>query len=516
MKKAFLYARVSSKEQEKEGFSIPAQLKLLGDYAQKHDMACVEEFTDSETAKKAGRTNFLAMIEQIKKSKDVRIILVEKTDRLTRNFQDYVLIDELINKLDIEVHMVKEGEILSQRAKSHTKLIHGIKVVLAKNFIDNLSEETSKGMMEKAAQGHWPTTAPYGYRNNKMTRLVELDPEKALYVKRAFELYGTGEYSIQRLIKILAEEGFQFRPSQAKPATSNMHHILTNTFYTGHFVYKGVSRIGHHPPIVSMELFNRVQKQLKKSNKPDYSKREIAYANIIECGHCGCNVVGDIKQKGRYIYYRCTHYKQKCPDKYIREEKLQEQFAQMVKAIQVSGEQYQFMVESLKAINAQKDQFVTERRAELNSEIQRINNRLSQLYEDKLDGIITHDFYLKKSNDGKERLENLNEQLSRLDGASQKQMDLGLQILEFAQSAYPLFEEMPASEQGKFLRIVLSKCCLKDGKLSPIYKKPFDVLVERVDFEGWYPQGNSNRFSAISLDFSRFHSDSLILTAVRV
>jgi DNA invertase Pin-like site-specific DNA recombinase len=151
----------------------------------------------SPSATKAGRTNFLARLDRVKKSKDIRVILVEKTDRLTGNFQDYVLIDELIQKLDIEVHMVKEGEVLSQKAKSHTKLIHGIKVVLAKNFIDNLSEETAKGMMEKAAQGHWPSTAPYGYRNNKETRLVELDAEKAPYVKRAFELYATGNHTLR-------------------------------------------------------------------------------------------------------------------------------------------------------------------------------------------------------------------------------------------------------------------------------------------------------------------------------
>jgi site-specific DNA recombinase len=226
--KCILYARVSSKEQEKEGFSIPAQIKLLSEYAESHGLEVVGEFTDAETAKKVGRTNFLAMIEKIKKSKDIRVVLVEKTDRLTRNFQDYVLIDELIQKLDIEVHMVKEGEILSQRAKSHTKLIHGIKVVLAKNFIDNLSEETSKGMMEKAAQGHWPTTAPYGYRNNKETRLVELDPEKASYVECAFELYATGQYSLKRLINKLHDEGYRFRPSSPKPSLSNIHHILTS------------------------------------------------------------------------------------------------------------------------------------------------------------------------------------------------------------------------------------------------------------------------------------------------
>jgi site-specific DNA recombinase len=492
MQKAVVYARVSSKEQEREGFSIPAQLKLLNEYAEQHGFKVVEEFTDSETAKKAGRTNFLAMIDKVKKSKDVRVILVEKTDRLTRNFQDYVLIDELIQKLDIEVHMTKEGEILSQKAKSHTKLIHGIKVVLAKNFIDNLSEETAKGMLEKAAQGHWPSTAPYGYRNNKETRLVELDPEKAPYVKRAFELYATGIYSIKRLINKLQEEGYRFRPSSPKASTSNIHHILTNKFYTGHFVFRDLHRVGHHPPIVAMELFNLVQRQLKASNKPDYEKRDIAFANLITCGHCGCNVIGDIKQKGRYIYYRCTHYKQKCPDKYIREEKLQEQFAEMVRAFTPTEGQYQWMMDGLKRANALKDQEVAERREHLNAEISRINNRLSQLYEDKLDGVIDSVFYQKKAKAGRERLTDLQTQLERVQAAGENQMALGLTILEFAKDAYPLFSRMVPYEQAKMLRIVLSKCCLKDGELTATYKKPFDVLVEGAKSKHNYPQGNSN------------------------
>jgi site-specific DNA recombinase len=492
MKKALLYARVSSKEQEKEGFSIPAQLKLMEEYAAKNELQIVGEFTDSETAKKAGRTNFLAMIERLKKSPDIKVILVEKTDRLTRNFQDYVLIDELIQKLDIEVHMVKEGEVLSQQAKSHTKLIHGIKVVLAKNFIDNLSEETSKGMSEKAAQGNWPSKAPYGYRNNTQTRLVEVDPEKSQYVKRAFELYATGEYSLKRLINKLHEEGFIFRPSTPKPSLSNIHHILTNIFYTGRFVFKGIERVGHHPPLVTATTFKTVQTILKQGNKPNYAKHHAAYSNLITCGYCGCSITADIKQNGRYVYYRCTHYKEKCPDGYVREEVLKEQFNEMVKSLTIDKPLYIWMVESLKEINAEKDHEVAERLDSLTAETKRLNERLSQLYEDKLDGVIDAQLYKKKSQEGKERLQVIEEQLARLTQANDKQMELGLMILEFAKNAYTLFSQVDSTEQAKLLRILLSKCELKAGKLYPVYNKPFDVLSEKPNFAKWYPQGNSN------------------------
>ena len=92
---------------------------------------------------------------------NTRVILVEKTDRLYRNLKDWVTLDEL----DIEIHLVKEGIVLSRDSKSSEKFVHGIKVLMAKNYIDNLSEEARKGMQEKAEQGIWPSKAPLGYRN---------------------------------------------------------------------------------------------------------------------------------------------------------------------------------------------------------------------------------------------------------------------------------------------------------------------------------------------------------------
>src|SRR5438067_9024526 len=99
--RAVLYARVSSKDQEKEGFSIPAQLRLLRDHAANKGFAIAQEFTDIESARESGRTNFTQMLWYLKKHHAVcRTILVEKTDRLYRNIKDYARVDEL----DVEVH----------------------------------------------------------------------------------------------------------------------------------------------------------------------------------------------------------------------------------------------------------------------------------------------------------------------------------------------------------------------------------------------------------------------------
>ena len=494
MKKAVLYARVSSKEQEKEGFSIPAQTKLLHEYALKNDFKIVEEFTDSETAKKQGRTNFRKLIEYITTNKDVKCVLVEKTDRLTRNFHDHVLIDDLVGKHDIEVHLVKEGEILSKKAKSHTKLIHTIKVALAQNFIDNLSEETSKGMLEKASQGFYPSKAPYGYKNNTQTKLIEADEQKSKIVQRAYELYASGLFSIQMIRDQLYREGFIFRNSTPKASVSSLHKILTNQFYTGYFIFKGVHRIGHHPPLISMSLFKEVQYQLKKLNKPDYSKREIAFAGLIKCGHCGNLITGDIKRsKGKvYVYYRCTHRKGKCPDKYIKEEELFEQYRTIISSLKLTEEKQQWMVQALKEANSLKDNEIKERNKSLRDNIDKLNHRRSKLYEDKLDGVITEEFFRLKSSEWQQEIQSSQALLERLQEINKTQIEIGLKILAFACNAEILFNRMESFERPKLIQALCSKSTLKSGILDVELKKPFDALVKIGQNERTYPQRDSN------------------------
>jgi site-specific DNA recombinase len=192
IRKAVLYARVSSKEQEKEGFSIPAQLKLLREYAAARGLAVTKEYVDVETAKQTGREEFGEMIAFLRAHPSTRVVLVEKTDRLYRNPKDWVTVDEL----DVELHLVKEGSVLSRNSRSSEKFIHAIQVAMAKHYTDNLSEEARKGMQEKAEQGIWPTKTPLGYRNvtgPDGKKIIGADPKIGPLISRLFEMYARGD-----------------------------------------------------------------------------------------------------------------------------------------------------------------------------------------------------------------------------------------------------------------------------------------------------------------------------------
>ena len=117
-----------------------------------------------------------------------------------------------LSEMDPEIHCVKENSVISKDSHSHAKLMHDLKLVLAKNFIDNLSEETRKGMQEKAEQGLYPARVPLGYRNitgSNGKRTMEIDPTRASLIQRMFEWYATGRYSINEMVEKMYEEGFR-------------------------------------------------------------------------------------------------------------------------------------------------------------------------------------------------------------------------------------------------------------------------------------------------------------------
>src|SRR6476661_6204026 len=222
---AVIYARVSSKEQEKEGFSIPAQLKLLKDYAAAQGFTVGQEYVDVETAKQTGRAAFAEMVAWLKAHPGMRVLLVEKTDRLYRNLKDWVTIDEL----DAEIHFPREGVVLSRESRSSEKFMHGIKVLMAKNYIDNLSEEARKGMQEKAEQGIWPTKTPLGYRNISGPdgrKIIAADPSLAPIVAQVFEWYARGDISLKEAARKANAAGLLYPKSGAKLPVSTIHTIL--------------------------------------------------------------------------------------------------------------------------------------------------------------------------------------------------------------------------------------------------------------------------------------------------
>ena len=293
MKDAVIYTRVSSREQQQEGFSLGAQSKLLREYADRNRFQITRAFEDVETAKASGRTQFNGMVSWFKRNRSCRVLLVEKTDRLYRNFRDAVTLEDL----DIEIHFVKEGSAISKDSGSQTRLIQGIHLVLARNYSENLREEVKKGMHEKLSQGGFPGLAPFGYRNNKAERTIEIDPVDSNTVLRLFEMYRTGAHTLSTITSAIRIE------TGKTISRCNVHRILKNRFYIGSIEWMGRTFAGSHPLFVNRQTFEEVQSILAGHNRPKYSKRDIAFRGLMTCAYDDCMVTGEV-QKAKYVYCR--------------------------------------------------------------------------------------------------------------------------------------------------------------------------------------------------------------------
>lgn len=478
MRKAVIYARVSSKEQEQEGYSIPAQLKLLNEHAEKNNFEIVQEFTDNETAKKAGRTNFSNMVKFLKQNKSVKVIIVEKTDRLYRNFKDYVLLEDS----SFEIHLVKEGSILSAESNSNQKFMHGIKVLMAKNYIDNLSEEVKKGQRQKAEQGEYPGKPPYGYyRMNHKAILIKQDEAK--FVKRAFELYAEQRLSLTKVIDKLHEEGFVYKNTKAKIGKSNLDVMLKNVFYLGRFKFKEKNYDGAHEPIIDRVTFYKAQESFKKDNKPEISTRKsFAFTGMFKCAECGSAITAEIK-KSKYIYYHCTGWHKNCSmkKKSISESNIVIQLEEAMKKITTDTKHAEWIKIGIRELFKDEQDYYHSELTRLNKKIDLLNNRISNMYEDYLDRIITREIYNSKADEWNAELEKCRTLLQAHDKANHSFMQRGIEIVELTENLYSSFITLNNFEKAKMAQIILSNLLLEGSNISYTYKKPYDIFAKGLN-----------------------------------
>lgn len=492
MPKCVIYARVSSREQEDEGYSIEAQLKLLREYAAKHGYEVVREYVEAHSAKEAGRKEFNAMVKFIHSSREVKTILVEKVDRLYRNFTDAVRLG--IEEREVVVVLVKQGQIINRDSKSSELFMHNIHLVVARNYIDNLKEETSKGLLAKAESGEFPSKAPQGYINNRETKRIDPHPTTSKLVRRLFNLYATGEYSLDTVSKKIAEEGLKAAGGRSI-SRAEIAFILGNPIYYGMFRWRNKLYRGVHEPIVNKETFDAVQRVMKRYNKPRRSTKRFAYRGLLSCGRCGCLYTAEVK-KGKYTYYHCSKSKGPCDNSFLREEDLDRMFEGFVRSVQPERRALDFIIERLKVRHEGDAAHRREVLGRLRAEMSRLEGKMEKAYNDRLDGTISDDWWKVKSTEWRATIHDTEAAIDRIAKGDAGEFDLGVDLLQLASEATDLFRVRSPDEKRRFLGIMASNFRVDGKSIVPTYKKPFDLLAKGLDCQNWLPESfNRKNFS---------------------
>jgi hypothetical protein len=240
---------------------------------------------------------------------------MHKIDRGARNLRDWADIGELADA-GVEVHFANESLDLNTRGG---RLSADIQAVVAADYIRNLREETKKGFYGRLKQGIYPISAPIGYQDRGAGKPKEPDPIMAPLVLTAFQLYGTGHYSLTRLVDEMYERGLRNR-NGGRVTINGFSTLLNNPFYIGVIRIKKTNGLfqGAHVPIVGKTLFDRVQAILDGKTADRIIRHEFTFRRMVHCSECGRTLIGE-SQKG-HVYYRC--HTAGCDVKTFREERI--------------------------------------------------------------------------------------------------------------------------------------------------------------------------------------------------
>ena len=472
---AVLIARVSSKGQEEEGFSLEAQVKILKNYCGSAGLNIGRIYKIAESASKSEqRKIFKEAMDYVEKHK-VKNLVVEKVDRHVRNLHDAVdTYDWLTADEERRVHFVKDTLVMHQKSRSQEWLNWGIRVVMAKNYIDNLREETMKGTYEKLAQGWLPGTPPPGYINTVRDgkKIQDLDPHKHKSMQRIFQLLLEPQHSVETIRHKMFEFGLttatgrMFTKSQA-------HKIVKNPFYIGIIKWDGKEYPGKQPHLIDDKLFYAVQAKLERKTPVKFRKHNPVLKGIMICEHCGKTITWQ-RQKGR-LYGACQRKTADCKkQKFVREDAVMGLIESKLDDLICPAPQVaDWLVTLLKQDFQLSVDNAEQAQKALDDRIARIKRMDDMLYDDKLAGLVSAERYQTKHEAFMSELKGLEKQKGGISQKYEEKYMNGISDIELSQDAKRLFADSKVTNDDK--RVILTKLfekiSLRDNVVSVKYTK---------------------------------------------
>ncbi len=463
IKKFFLYARKSTDEAERQVLSIEAQLTEVREFAQKEGIFIVQEFIETKSAKKPGRDIFEKMIFGIENDEVVGI-LAWHPDRLARNAVDA---GKIIHLLDIgKLETLKFPTFWFEKTPQGLFML-SIAFGQSKYYIDNLSENIKRGLRQKLRNGVYPGFAPIGYINELREHKILKDPENWQLVKKLFEEYATGKYTLEQIQKLALSLGLMSRRSKSILPLSRIQRMLQNPFYYGLFEFKNEIYEGIHEPIISQQLFEKVQRVMADRGKPRKEKpnHNFGFLGVFKCGECGRSITAEqhIKKSGLvFRHYRCTKKNTDCKQGFINEKSLHLQINDIFQKVALPTDWLNPILAKLDAEEKEASQSSKSFAQNVGKEIAEIENKVSRLLDMQLENTISLSEYKEK----KEKL------LNQKTALKQKLADFGRKgnywlepMRNFILSAYQanfLFDSENLEEKRSFLQKIGSNWTLRN------------------------------------------------------
>ena len=417
--KYFIYVRKSTDVEDKQVLSVEAQVVELRKYAADNDLQIVDTIIEKKSAKVPGRKKFNKMMSDIEGGVANGIVSWHP-DRLARNSVDG---GHIIYLLDQMLLVALKFPTFWFENTSQGKFMLSMAFSQSKYYVDNLSENTKRGLRQKIRRGECPTRAPLGYINDTRNKTIAIDKRRAPLVVQAFELYAKGDKTLQDIADFLASKGI--KTSGGLPLKKDqIKKMLTNPFYYGHFVYLGEVYEGKHIPIVAKKLFDRAQMVADKRGfkRKETTKPQI-FCGLLRCATCKMGITAEKRVKHQkngnvheYVYYRCTRKSKlvNCTEPPITEPDLVAQLTDILQGYALPAswaiELEKMLAEDERRASATTGAFVADAQGRITS----LQSKLKRLLDSYLEQDIDQPTYKTKQAELMSEKKSLEEQIGKL------------------------------------------------------------------------------------------------------
>lgn len=494
-RRAVVLARVSSKEQE-EGHSIEAQKHRLLQYCQRRGLEVIRVFEITESSTRGDRAKFMEMIAFAKAQRQPVAIVADKVDRVQRSFKEYPLLDALIQEGRIELHFNTENYVIHKGSMSQERLMWSFGVIMAQNYTDSLRDNVKRSQDHMIREGMLPTVAPIGYLNTRDGRGkadIIPDPDRAHLVRRIFEEFATGTYTLAHITAEAKAWGLRNKTKRQTPLhRSHLYLILTNPFYYGIMTIKGQQYPHRYPALIDRALFDKCQAVLKGWNKKPFKwgDKEFVFRGILTCGNAGRTVSALEKKKtyagggtGQWTYLRSWDASGKLI--YTPEEKVLAQAADALQGLRIPLDVQKAIADHLRVTERVERDFVRRQAEELKKEHTRLQARADGLMDLLLDQAIDRSDYERKRGDIRTRQAEIEQLLAAQRDGDDGFKDAMLFLMDLCSDIGEVFKGSTTAEKRQLLNFTLENLTLKNGTLGFSYRKPFCWFQNEGKVEKW-------------------------------
>jgi site-specific DNA recombinase len=451
--------------------SLQEQRAAIERYATKNGIQITRWFEERETAAKRGRAIFTKMMALLRDRKATGV-LIHKIDRSARNLRDWSDLGEMIDS-GIEIHFANESLDLASRGG---RLSADIQAVVAADFIRNLSQEAKKGMRGRYKQGLLPLPAPIGYLDQGSGQPKSIDQAQGPIVRRMFELYVSGNYTIPELAAHMYELGLRTKKGQMA-TKSVVGRMLTNPYYYGIVRLKGTGEIfeGRHKPLISQTLFRAAREVASQRWNKAAIKHDFLYRRSIRCAMCGYCLSGECT-KG-IIYYRC--HTKTCPTNTIREDVVTSELLREFAALAMPEEERQYLERLLNEVIRDAWQQREDVMLSLQASIGNVRARMSRLMDAYLDDVVNRETLQEKQ---KTLLLECNELEGQLRAIEERQDLLTEKLkdfMDFVADIQTVFKNGSPNIRQRMLRRIASRITVANKTITVVFERSYQLFASR-------------------------------------